>query len=426
MKVQISDIGKIQTAELALDGITVIAGQNGSGKTSLAKAIYGILSPVYNFEDHIMEKRLTSILASVREWFRFSYAGKLSSQQNRSTILLMNRVMRWVKNYVKEKIDLGCEDLELTQAKLVEICLSADSDSFSPESFEENKRTRETIDRIGLYWEKADEEYASLIYFQQFRNLFENQIVSFDCKHPGEIKFDDGISVRLTNDRIDSLDYSATGKLGEVVFFSTDRDSLLGRNLYTDDSLAKQLRRKNLFADQDITLETYNENLEAVTKFHQLIDSVIHGKFVSQENGIDFNFVENEHSSEKLELCNMASGILPFAMIEQLIENGTLSRDSLLIIDEPEMNLHPEWQLSFAKLIIGLNHLLHVKALLISHSPYFIRAIEKVLSDTEYQGVSRAFYLMEKNSGNDQYHTKDVTNETELIYQQLYRPLEEL
>ena len=46
------------------------------------------------------------------------------------------------------------------------------------------------------------------------------------------------------------------------------------------------------------------------------------------------------------------------------------------ILDEPEIHLHPEWQLLFAELIVLLQKEFDVHILLNSHSPYFLNAIE--------------------------------------------------
>ena len=59
-----------------------------------------------------------------------------------------------------------------------------------------------------------------------------------------------------------------------------------------------------------------------------------------------------------------------------LVNNNQLARNDFLIIDEPEVNLHPEWQVRLAELLVLLVHDLNVTVYVNSHSPHFIEAIE--------------------------------------------------
>jgi predicted ATPase len=170
----------------------------------------------------------------------------------------------------------------------------------------------------------------------------------------------------------------------------------------------------------DLVYEEFIANKEMIQEFRGIIEDIIRGHF--KETDIGLQFVENDYPNKQIAMENTASGILPFAIIDRLIENGTLSRNSVLIIDEPEMNLHPEWQIAFGKLLVSLAEKLAIKSLLISHSPYFIRAIEKTLSQNN--SVKSAFYLM---SPKDKLYTaENVTDKVGQIYEHLYKPLEEL
>ena len=50
--------------------------------------------------------------------------------------------------------------------------------------------------------------------------------------------------------------------------------------------------------------------------------------------------------------------------------------DYIIIIDEPEIHLHPEWQLIFAELIVLIQKEFGMHILLNTHSPYFLNAIQ--------------------------------------------------
>jgi predicted ATPase len=79
----------------------------------------------------------------------------------------------------------------------------------------------------------------------------------------------------------------------------------------------------------------------------------------------------------EFEMDNTAMGIKQFGIIYSLIENGYLTKDRILIIDEPEVHLHPKWQIEYAKILVELAKN-GIKILLTSHSPFFIEAIENL------------------------------------------------
>lgn len=52
------------------------------------------------------------------------------------------------------------------------------------------------------------------------------------------------------------------------------------------------------------------------------------------------------------------------------MNNGTL------ILDEPEIHLHPKWQLLLAETIVLIQKSFEMHILITTHSPYFMKAIK--------------------------------------------------
>ena len=77
----------------------------------------------------------------------------------------------------------------------------------------------------------------------------------------------------------------------------------------------------------------------------------------------------------KTEILNTAYGIKSFGLLQLLNNNGYLNKKYLLILDEPEVHLHPEWQIKYADLIVNLVKN-GIYVLVNSHSPYMIQAIK--------------------------------------------------
>ena len=57
MNITIENVGKIRHADITIDGITVIAGENGSGKSTVGKALYAAFNSLHNSDEKIVHMR---------------------------------------------------------------------------------------------------------------------------------------------------------------------------------------------------------------------------------------------------------------------------------------------------------------------------------------------------------------------------------
>ena len=122
-------------------------------------------------------------------------------------------------------------------------------------------------------------------------------------------------------------------------------------------------------------------------------------------------------------MSNLSTGIKSFIILKTLLRNGSINDNGVVILDEPEIHLHPEWQLKFAEVIVLIQKEFGVNILLNTHSPYFLNAIEVYVKKYGIEKKCK-FYLTDDNEGRT--NIKDVTDQTELIYEKLARPLQDL
>jgi len=112
-----------------------------------------------------------------------------------------------------------------------------------------------------------------------------------------------------------------------------------------------------------------------------------------------------------------ANGIKMFGFLQILILNGTLKKGSTLIFDEPEIHLHPSWQLEYAKMICEVATE-GIQVLVNSHSPYMIEALALYAKKAH---LNSHFYL-----ANKRHETSDIENVSdnlERIYEKLAEPI---
>ncbi|MDO5859864.1 AAA family ATPase [Methanobrevibacter sp.] len=134
--------------------------------------------------------------------------------------------------------------------------------------------------------------------------------------------------------------------------------------------------------------------------------------------------IQNIINSDCLNLTGISSGIKEIGVIQALLKNSSLKENSFLIIDEPESNLHPEWQIRFAHVLVLLAKELNITLYLNSHSPMFIEAVS--LYSQYYDLTDKtSFYLTEKYD--DGYIFKKINPKNMgAVYENLTRPYDEL
>ncbi len=98
----------------------------------------------------------------------------------------------------------------------------------------------------------------------------------------------------------------------------------------------------------------------------------------------------------------------------------------MLILDEPETHLHPEWQKLFAKVLVLLVKELDVNILLTTHSVYFALAIDTYMRQFEIENQTN-FYITEYIDDNKyQVNYKCVNDNLSEIYADFVKPFNEL
>ena len=160
---------------------------------------------------------------------------------------------------------------------------------------------------------------------------------------------------------------------------------------------------------------------ERLDEFKNKLVQLTQGDFLEKDN--KFVFLEST-SNQEIELENLSTGIKALAIILKLIENHDISDNSMIVLDEPEIHLHPKWQIIFAEMLVLLQKEFNLNIVLTSHSPYFISAIEAYSAKHEIANKCK-YYLSDLNEENMAVF-KDVTRNTDKIYKKLAEPLKEL
>ena len=407
MKLTINNIGKLKNAEVVIDGITVITGENDTGKSMVGKVLWSVFNSFFEIKKQIRTDKISSILEELR---------RVSSMQDIRNNLVHSSIVEY---------DLDLNDFLKQLEKKLEVL--NDVRGLDDESKDELKDTLEKIKkRINL----SDDEIMKKITQINFNKEFNSQINNLNFLEEGNIDLkikNKNINLIISNDKIQIKDFFSLyenvmlldnpriiDNLAENIILSANKIFSIIENLHNSKFIS-MLRN-----DKSSTVTDNILNEEKLFEIEEKLNKIVDGKFLKKDFGVYFY---RNKSGKEINIKNLSTGFKVFSIIKLLIQNNQLSENGTIILDEPEIHLHPEWQLKFAELIVLLQKEFSMHILLTTHSPYFVSAIE-VFSE-KYKIDDKCKYYVAENKGNSGV-IKDITGNTNIIFKKMARPFQDL
>lgn len=404
----------IQDATIINEGITVIAGENGSGKSTISRAMYYMVNLMSDFALYVFNETRQNVLEMVRP---------LRDAMTQTTHVMQHRSM------IREKYG---QLAEATTFDELEDNLLSMLYEYTPiliyffETVKEPKKQERILEYLDVDVSGSAEQIAVACMNAtktRFYSLINTAQENID-KHPKALLFDylntfgmdlhdfPKNGVKFTEDGVDLLIskfFSAPLGLHRAIYIDTP--------MAVNDNLNFSTRYWNnltvLMNQQDVKLTKSEDFLR-----HVLMD-VLHGDIVTKKDQFTSKtkLLYSRFDGLDIDLVNAATGIKSFAYLLKLLANGYLKNDTLLLIDEPEAHLHPQWIVEFANILVKLNKMLGVKIVITSHNPDMVSAIRSI---SEAQGIleSTRFYLAKKiNEESFRYTYQDLGTEIGPIFE---------
>lgn len=176
---------------------------------------------------------------------------------------------------------------------------------------------------------------------------------------------------------------------------------------------------------ESIEFKSILEKIEEIIKGEYFLEGHIFNTkipFKKEYGQISYRNSKNEEPTLAVMGDNISSGIKQIGIIQILLLNNKLKKNSYLILDEPEVNLHPKWQFKFAEILVLLAKELNITLYINSHSPMFIESIDAFCEFYD-MGEDINYYLSVKSEVQFKYDfVKINSNELYKIYDNLGSP----
>lgn len=421
MKFIIDNVSKVNHADIDANGITVVAGYNNTGKTTILRSMDILLKSYTNIKENILAERKRSVRQVVRK--QDLYFDKNGFEDLSIGVLydIENLVVKEMKDEQSEKISFDTfHDLYIN---VIDNCGELDKGSELYDKAVSEEFARGLYKEIEKVFDRKDETYMNYIVELNIRKEFNNQAVNLKNYLESRITLENGdnkAEVVFSNNKLLS-EYGSELGSSSVIYLETKNilDDLNNRPMQGGtNELMRMLKKEQVFDSREISFETYSETESNLQSLEDIFSEVIHGRLYNESGTVKFL---EDNIEQPINIKNVASGMKIFLILQRLIANGSLSEHSWILIDEPETNMHPEWHLKFAETLILLKLKMDINVVVSSHSPYFIRALELKLADYGIKDLG-SFYLMEEKDNS--FFAKNVTESTDEIYKQLYKPLD--
>lgn len=416
MTLSINNFGPINSAKINIGKINVITGQNGSGKTTSSKLIYSLLASVSfdgvallaeNIKDRFDNVIMLAFSKADYDKERTTIA-KFSKRidQHFNDLIELKSIIDEFKEFLNEK-ELDYENIIYKIEEINNIF------QFSKDKEHMNTEILSTLLKKEFNLENQLNKSSKVCLYSKSKCNFQ---LSMEKENEKEfiISFNNKLSKCLNVNDVVYLETPYILDLGNT----NARRTFFGNFIFHQDFLIEKLKDNSI--DKDIFDKDLNNEIDLIL---DEIKEIVEGELYFDYENNDFKFKKND---KIFDMKDTANGQKQIGILQLLLKNRKLSKNSYLIIDEPEAHLHPDWQLKLIKVLFLLVKKLNITLYINSHSPNFIEGLE-VFSENYGLGKDICFYSTHYIKDLNKYDFKRIPlNNLHTIYKTLGSPYEEI
>lgn len=389
VELSIKDFRAIKHAEISIDGITVVAGVNGSGKSTLSKLLYYIFNEVIAYEELAVSNFNNRAQPYFNVLEQMQYRAIMHKGFNTNSLGRNIRFrglpsMEQADSFMSLVRDLCNRFLESTKKTTEDPDVSERLDWIlrSTTRLSGNHTTKELLDALVVQLETLLEEAKQINIERPIRILRDNLSEIFNTNFPRNIVLREW-GDPIIGDNVTHIPIPHSVK--KVAYIDTPM--VIGMPI---NSLQPSYWREINALLKKPPQRGYKRTI------NNLIRENIQGDASFNDDYFDGGFTYKRKDGQEFDLMECATGIKSFSMLQLLLKNRFIDENTLLIIDEPEAHLHPQWIVEYARIIVLLHKRVGVKFFIASHSTDMVSAI-RYLAEKEKCLNALEFYVAEEN-----------------------------
>ena len=416
MILKISNVGRLKPVEVKIDGLTVICGNNNTGKSTIGKVMYCIFNAFYDIDRNIRTEKRSLIV------------------QYLSTQLQDRRLS--TRNILSELIE-QLLDKEIASKK--EIRLAVENVLKRVNAEYKQASLQEMVDEIEQIILVNKEEVVTTFLKRLLDAEFEGQLGNVN--HPRKKTI---VDLMIKDKHISFLTKNSSANIIINQYFSIEKQMIYLEGPFVLDHIndlnyllydwksyghsyqvGAKIRNGKLRKGQTAAVQEVlrNQRLkEIIEKIHQISD----GEMIVEDGKIVYHHASMKKS---LGMGSISTGVKTFLVLKELLLNGDLEENGIMVIDEPEVHLHPEWQIKLAEVIVLLQKAYRLNIILTTHSMDFLSALITYAKQYEIED-SCNYYLTQLNENDKEAlslaQLKLMNNDIQGLYASVSEPFEKL
>ena len=419
MELKVYNVNKIAKAEIHLNGLTVIVGPNNSGKSTIGRTLFSTIKAVANSKfstDLQRRKRLEKYVDALYQRVRGL------SWENRDSIssVFPNGSYRFLNEIINSD-----DVIDLLNSKRLII----ENIDIIPR---QKNLILTDIDNIKVLFEESDNKEK--IIKTELSYLVESEFINRFCAIGTQTS-----SVELSSEGNSKINYEVEKNIVRTVMcndtnFIDDAtyvesplylhmlDTIVRAKTYREVNKQKSLMMFTMvpFHIKDLAEKMMNAARHPLLEFDNNlnIEKITGGTFTYDEETQQVIYKTTEGNTYSS--INIASGLKTFGVLQLLLKGDYIGPNHMLIWDEPENHLHPEWQIRLAEIFVKL-----AKGgqpiLITTHSPYFLQAVKFYSAKEKFEKYVN--YYIPAAKENKLVELEEISNDLNRAFKLLAEPM---
>lgn len=424
MKLSINNLNIVGSADITVNGLAVIAGENGTGKSTVGKVLFATIKAIAAARGNLSagrEKAITDIADPL-----FSRLFRLRLTEAGTDI--DNAVTASRAQFIRDICAMN--SAEALHSYLDPVLAAVSDPVLHSTLSSEIGQLAECIARPS----QADADMA-IALDRLLRSEFLGNISSH-LAPASTVSFDDeasgmSLSYGISHGNPVVTAYNGTTSLRDATYIESPLylhlldilGKVSGTRFFDDGNTVSSLMLPAHVADIVEKIESlrYSYDIAAphATNLSASLSQLAGGEFFYDPARHAVMFRQGESDIVPL---NVASGVKSLGLLQILLDNKIVTPDRPLIWDEPENHLHPSWQIRLAQFLVMLAAS-GIPVVVSTHSPYFIQGIRHFAVKLHAEQYVD-YYLTELNGTSSL--TQCVNDDLNRIFIKLAAPLTEI